>query len=361
MKAMQKNCNASHIGIIKIKGDHVMNHWRYDLLLKYLGTNKFVVESYDPDIKFDFVIFPLQCVSLRTLLKISKTTKLIGDVTDDITSIPLENYNYLGKIYMIVAFFLFILPKNLIKLFLCKAVVVGSVRQYERVSRFKKKVFVITDALTMDLIDNPENELMSSEYDRDDSIKIGWVGNAESIYGLSKHKSALESVARTIKCEYIFITSDNKKGVLLGKRPNNIIDFIKTFDAPCKFVPWSYIVAINEIRNCDLAILPISGNNNFTKSKPLGRLLFFMGLGVPSVVSPISSYHEYLTANPGVGFIARNKMEWLYYITILAKDRRLRNEIGCKAKMLAKNNFSTEEFIKKYSEAIKISALPENK
>lgn len=336
------------VGVRKVKNDsYCINQWRYNVILDSLQDDDFAVSEYKTNESFDVIVAPLTDIGLRELFQMRKAGRLIGDVTDDITSWPFENYNLIGKFFYLFRFYGSILPTRIFKLLVCHSIVVGSVAQYQRFSFFKKNIYVVTDAITPDLLS--VKKVTSNVCDE---IKIGWIGTVQAIYGLVEIKDILEIISRKIKCKFIFITSDKKHGKFLGKKPNDIYNLMNSLNINSEFVPWTYSESAKALAQCDLTIIPVAGNSKFSQSKPLGRLLYSMALGLPAVVSPISSYFEFLAAHPGLSCIATNKEEWFYHIINLARNEDLRKAMGDESKKTVKELFGIDNFLSKYKEAI---------
>ncbi len=116
-------------------------------------------------------------------------------------------------------------------------------------------------------------------------------------------------------------------------------------DTPYKFkyIIWNLKTVHKEILKCDVGAIPYRDkdlNKDYVKRKSNNRLVLFMSLGMPTIVSPTPEYKKLI--NQGInGFIAKKPEEWTKFIKLLRDNPVLRNKIGKNAR---------DKVIKRYSQ-----------
>ncbi|MCX6723490.1 MAG: glycosyltransferase, partial [Candidatus Staskawiczbacteria bacterium] len=79
--------------------------------------------------------------------------------------------------------------------------------------------------------------------------------------------------------------------------------------------------------------------DEWTKGKAGYKLLQYMSMAIPPVVSPVGFNREIV--KDGVnGFLADTDEEWVEKISLLIEDKNLREKIGKNARATIENNYS---------------------
>lgn len=111
-----------------------------------------------------------------------------------------------------------------------------------------------------------------------------------------------------------------------------------------KYLVWDLDTVHNEILKCDAGVIPYKNKDigkDFLKRKSNNRLVLFMSLGMPTIVSPTPEYKKLIKQGEN-GFIAKTHEEWTNFIRLLRDNPKLRKEIGANAREKVVDNFSME-------------------
>ena len=111
-----------------------------------------------------------------------------------------------------------------------------------------------------------------------------------------------------------------------------------------KYIVWDLEKVHKEILKCDVGVIPYRDKDlekDFVKRKSNNRLVLFMSLGMPAIVSPTPEYKK-LIKHGKRGFIAKNPDEWNKFIELLRDNPKMRKKIGDEARKSIKEKFSLE-------------------
>jgi glycosyltransferase involved in cell wall biosynthesis len=206
--------------------------------------------------------------------------------------------------------------KQIIKL--ANLVVVGNNYLKEYALQFNTNVVVIPS--TIDL-----NYYQIVPTQNKQKVCIGWSGSPTTIM----HFEMIEGVLLKLKTKYanqieIKVLGDpNYKNDVLG------IEGIK----------WSPETEVAVLNSFDIGIMPLP-NNQWTQGKCGMKGLQYMGLGIPSLLSPVGVNKDIIIDGIN-GFLPTDEMEWESKLELLIHDAMLRKTIGEKGLETIKNNFST--------------------
>jgi len=331
------------IGIVPAKD--TVDRFRYEPLLhglNKLGHDVRLINNnrYDDDV----IIVSLKNLKIFPLFN-ERPKVIIGDVTDDLFSRPLNRYNFLGKIYNLTQLYRnYAYYVRLIKL--CNCIVVGSGGQAECFSKYQKHISVITDPVL------DADCGISGRYIKREQCHLVWFGSVWSLYGLATIQDVLDKLGQAGQFILHIITAPTvNHGRLLGAYPSNVYEFIKRQKIACQFHAWSPSSYSKVIASCDIVLIPVDAKSSYTRNKPPGRVLLAMALGLPVVASAIPSHQSVIKHNEN-GYLALKTDEWLQIISELAKSIDNRKVIGTNAQQYARGNYNEDIFVKKYHDVI---------
>jgi glycosyltransferase involved in cell wall biosynthesis len=89
---------------------------------------------------------------------------------------------------------------------------------------------------------------------------------------------------------------------------------------------WRYDTEVEELQQFDVGIMPMP-NDEWTRGKLGCKMLQYMAVGVPSVVSFTPTNAE-IVKNGENGFLVGGEAEWLDTISRLIENEKLRNDVG---------------------------------
>jgi len=156
-----------------------------------------------------------------------------------------------------------------------------------------------TDKYTLSYDDRPDGELV-----------IGWSGSYSSVQYLEPLKPAFERLARThrFRIEVIGATTFNMDGVEVRSQD------------------WRSETEVEDLRRIHIGVMPLP-DEDWARGKCALKALQYMGLGIPTVVSPVGVNCEVI--RHGVdGLLASTTDEWVEQLSALLTDAALRRRLG---------------------------------
>ncbi len=188
-----------------------------------------------------------------------------------------------------------------------KCVIVENDYIRDYVSKYCEKVYKIPGPIDTDRYFVKSDKRKSPGED----IVIGWIGSPAT----TSYLRLLDNVFKEILSMFSGV-----KVVLIGAGNYSFPDkrVMKT--------PWSYDTEVGELQKIDIGIMPMP-DDRWTRGKLGCKMLQYMALGVPSVVSYTPTNAELI--KEGVdGFLVRTESEWTDILSKLIRDENLRSIVG---------------------------------
>lgn len=142
-------------------------------------------------------------------------------------------------------------------------------------------------------------------------IVLGWIGSP----GTTTYLDLLDDVFQDILDKF-----EGVEIILIG------VGKYKFSSKKISKIPWSYNTEIKELQKFDIGLMPMP-NDEWTRGKLGCKMLQYMAIGIPSVVSYTPTNAEIVRDGQN-GFLVRTKREWIGKLSLLIENRKLRNEIG---------------------------------
>lgn len=144
-----------------------------------------------------------------------------------------------------------------------------------------------------------------------DDIVIGWIGSPATTSYLRLLDNVFEEIlSRFSNARIVLIGAGNY--AFSGARVTKI--------------PWSYGTEVGELQKFDIGIMPMP-DDEWTRGKLGCKMLQYMAVGVPAVVSYTPTNAELIRSNEN-GFLVKSDAEWVGVIERLFGDEGLRRAIG---------------------------------
>ncbi|MFC1540785.1 glycosyltransferase family 4 protein [Candidatus Margulisiibacteriota bacterium] len=205
-------------------------------------------------------------------------------------------------------------------------VIAGNRTLAEYARQYNDKGTIIPTVVDMKINTKPSPDNKTSGK----KITIGWAGSYGTTPFIDLVRSAL--IKLLLKFPDLEVVLQGYTGELKLER--------------LKIVPWS----LDTERACwstfDIGINPLP-DNEFTRGKCGFKIVQYMALGIPSVVSPVAANAEILE-NGEQGFWANNEEEWIEKLSLLIRDGALRKKIGQAARQRAEQRYSIDAVKSKY-------------
>lgn len=157
-----------------------------------------------------------------------------------------------------------------------------------------------------------------------DRVTLGWSGS----FSTSPYLHLLDDVLRTLQRRY-------GVGVRVIGDPNFAIPGVE-IDAR----PWASRTEVADLLGIDIGLYPLPGHE-WDLGKSGLKALQYMGLGIPTVLTPFGANLEIVTHGEN-GLLADKPEEWIEALTRLILDPRLREHIGRAGRRTVEARYSVE-------------------
>ena len=157
---------------------------------------------------------------------------------------------------------------------------------------------------------------------------IGWIGtwsNAKYLY------PAEEPLA-----DFLAQHSDVRLLIVCNRKPA----FTRIPANRWQFSRWSLHREIREVQEMDVGLMPLE-DTEWTRGKCSFKMLSYMAVGIPVVVSPVGVNEEILSHGE-VGFAARTASDWYEALQRLYQDREMANRMGIVGRTVVEERYSVE-------------------
>jgi glycosyltransferase involved in cell wall biosynthesis len=157
-------------------------------------------------------------------------------------------------------------------------------------------------------------------------ITIGWVGRWSSSFYLDSLIDVFRKLCNHYPDVYIKLIGAGEvkwPGVRLIQQP------------------WRLETELEDLQSLTIGIMPLV-DDEYARYKCGFKLLQYMGVGIPSVASPVGVNSEII--GDGInGFLATTPTEWLNHLNHLIQDPSLRDRIGSEGRFTVESNYSLEK------------------
>ena len=171
------------------------------------------------------------------------------------------------------------------------------------------------------------------------TVTIGWIGSLSNTYYLFDIQPALEKLCR--KYPELRINLIGTRGFITKEKNISLIN-------------WTLDSELHELAKFDIGIMPLT-DDEWSRGKGSYKLLQYMALGIPAVVSPVG-INTVLLKDGETGFFAKTNDEWEAKLSALIENAQLRAQMGKKTRELAVQNYSLDAASNKFISAIKQAA-----
>jgi glycosyltransferase involved in cell wall biosynthesis len=163
-------------------------------------------------------------------------------------------------------------------------------------------------------------------------LRIGWSGSKSTIkYCLPLLKNIMVQLTKTEDFEFIVIA-----------------DVPPSLDWPgvkWRYIPWTPQTEVAGLQEIDIGLMPLQ-DNPFERGKCGLKAIQYMGVGIPTLVSPVG-VNQNIVLHGETGFHCSEDKEWLQYLRLLIHDPKLREEIGCAGRIWAEEHYSIRSLLPK--------------
>jgi len=265
---------------------------------------------------------------VRQLLVLREVTnsRLVLDLDDDPFNINVGHPNYEH----------FKERQELYKYFIKEAdhIICSTQLIADTVKPYNNKISIIPNSINRKIWKN-----IKKTRKKDKKIRIGWFGSGSHITDLPMTMEFMSEILEKYpQVEFHLAGIVTEK---IGK--DRVIHHIGTEG----YQEYPQFIAD---MNIDIAIAPLE-NNQFNRCKSNIKWLEHSMLKIPMVLSDVAPYSKSVD-NYKTGFLAKNKNQWIKYLSWLIENKEKRKEIGNRAYEEVLKNWTLEKQLHKYEEVI---------
>src|SRR5713101_5721375 len=155
---------------------------------------------------------------------------------------------------------------------------------------------------------------------------VGWTGTSSNL-------ECLESLEEPL-ADFLAQHPETKLVVVCDRKPS----FKRISPAQWNFVKWSRAREVQLVQRMDVGLMPLP-DTEWSLGKCAFKMIIYMALGIPVVVSPIGANKDVLQ-KADVGLAATTANDWYEALRSLFQDRKRANELGSTGRKLVEDNYS---------------------
>ncbi len=222
------------------------------------------------------------------------------------------------------------------------AIIAGNEYIADWYQQYNKRVFVVPTAVDTEIY-TPAPRPYPTVKGR---CTIGWMGTSGNFSNLDLIRPALMQVLMARQGVKVLIVSDQK--------PQGW-----DFDGEqLEFRYWSAANEVRDLQSMDIGVMPLH-DDAWTRGKCSFKMLQYMAVGLPVVVSPVGMNREIMSA-ADVGFAVDGHDNWVHALDKLCSNLFLKREKGANGRRLVERKYSTSVIAGKLAHCIYL-VLSENK
>jgi glycosyltransferase involved in cell wall biosynthesis len=161
-----------------------------------------------------------------------------------------------------------------------------------------------------------------------DEWTIGWTGTSSNLKYLYLIAEPLADFLAQHREARLLIVCDKKPA--LPKLPKG----------SWRFVRWSAADEVALVQSLDVGLMPLP-DMEWTRGKCALKLIMYLAVGIPAVISPVGVGKEILDQYD-VGLTARSANDWFEALTRLLNDGNFATRLGANGRRLVEKEFSVE-------------------
>lgn len=189
---------------------------------------------------------------------------------------------------------------------------------------FAPRVTVIPTVLDTERFTPLTRDVSSLKGSATDATVIVWIGLAYNFRYLKR----LVPVLRILQLER------NVRFRVISSRPPTLPEVV------VEFRPWSFENEVADLQSSHIGVMPLP-NTEWARGKCGLKLLQYMAVGIPAVVSPVGVNRDIVSHGVN-GFLAETEFEWVGFLSQLCHDADLRTRMGKAARRTVEERYSLQ-------------------
>ena len=283
---------------------------------KFFTKLRRILYSFDAS-RFDLIFiqrptFPFTSLPERFVTRINQNT--IFDVDDAIWHDSKNNVNYFRKKTF---------DKNVT---LCRYLICGNDYLAAAANKPNKTRVIPT------VIDSEKYTPGLSQHQHKKTV-IGWMGTASNFISLKTIVPALLEILKKFPNVIVRLVSNDSFLPLAGH-------------PQVQEIVWNKEDEVSLLRSFDIGLMPLI-DNTVTKGKCGFKMIQYMAVGVPVIVSPIGANISILD-DQKAGLFASTKSEWIESLALQINDSQMRKEMGETGRARAVKYYSIKAVLPEY-------------
>jgi glycosyltransferase involved in cell wall biosynthesis len=204
----------------------------------------------------------------------------------------------------------------------CDGVIAGNRFLAEHYEKVGARVWMVPTSIDTHLWHPPTTSRQSKEW------TIGWIGTSSNTRYLYL---AEEPIA-----DFLAEHSDVRLQIVCDRKPA----FTRIPTNRWHFSCWSLDREIRLVQEMDVGLMPLE-DTEWTRGKCGFKMLAYMAVGLPVIVSPVGANEEILSYGE-VGFAARTASDWYDALQRLYQDREMATRMGIAGRAIVEEQYSVE-------------------
>jgi glycosyltransferase involved in cell wall biosynthesis len=199
---------------------------------------------------------------------------------------------------------------------LASHVMVGNPYLAEYARQFNERVTVIPTTIDTKAYHVPPPKTS------DGPLIIGWTGSHSTVQHLDTLRGALKKLA----------ARENFRLRVIGTPVYELAPI------DVEAMRWRARTEVDDLRPIDIGVMPLP-EDKWSKGKCGAKALQFMGMGIPTVCSPVGVNTEIIQDDQN-GFLAHTEDEWVDKLTRLLRSAELRRRLGHAGRATVEEKYS---------------------
>jgi glycosyltransferase involved in cell wall biosynthesis len=292
----------------------------------FAGRRGIEFELADPRQRYDVVVLS-EWADITAWSRCPRPTRIIFDIIDSYLALPRLGVKQIGRgVVKRIAGQTSRLALDYRKAVeaMCRradAVVCATQEQRAKLLELCPNVHVILD-YPSDVRLEPKLDYRAAK-----PFTLVWEGLPYTLGAFAEIADVIRDLARTRDTQLRVITDLKYYAYArrFGKRRSE--DILRRLFDDYEIYEWDAQRLPSQIRECDLAVIPILVRDPLARGKPENKLLHFWRMGMPTVTSATPAYVRAMTA-AGLDLTCDSPASWQRKLTVLIDDENERREAG---------------------------------
>lgn len=204
------------------------------------------------------------------------------------------------------------------------AMIVGNSYLAEYFSKYCKEVHIVPTAIDLDRYTlRPE-----SAHEPPEKFVIGWTGSSSNF----KYLDTIESVLNRFIQEH-----DRAELILIADRP---WEYRLLPPEKVRFVRWSVEEEVSVLHSMSVGLMPLA-DDKWSWGKCAFKMLQYMGVGLPVIVSPVGMNRDVLQ-KADIGFAASSPEQWYEALVSLYEEKSHGVELGLAGRKVVEQFYNAD-------------------